>query len=171
MTTETPSCAAAPQAGVAAPATQVSHSNYCCGSGDHSVTGQREALPLRAEHRKSIFIKANRFLFVAKNSSCDSGPCENGGTCVGGGDAFTCICKDGWEGPTCAQGTSLLEHVPCSCSDVMDGRDGKNLFTSADKSRQLFRFIAACVKKSKLCVWFGFKSLEPTWSPCYLVPS
>lgn len=41
--------------------------------------------------------------FLAKNSTCDSGPCENGGTCVGGGDAYTCICKDGWEGPTCSQ--------------------------------------------------------------------
>lgn len=39
----------------------------------------------------------------AKNSTCASGPCLNGGTCVGGGDTFTCICKDGWEGATCAQ--------------------------------------------------------------------
>uniref|UniRef100_A0A3B3VLV2 Protein jagged-2-like n=1 Tax=Poecilia latipinna TaxID=48699 RepID=A0A3B3VLV2_9TELE len=34
---------------------------------------------------------------TAKNSTCDSDPCENGGTCVGG-ELFTCICKDGWEG-------------------------------------------------------------------------
>lgn len=39
----------------------------------------------------------------AKNSTCASSPCVNGGTCVGGGDTFTCICKDGWEGPTCSQ--------------------------------------------------------------------
>lgn len=47
----------------------------------------------------------SRFCFLAMNSTCDSGPCENGGTCVGSGDAFTCICKDGWEGPTCTQST------------------------------------------------------------------
>lgn len=45
-------------------------------------------------------------VFAAQNSSCDLGPCENGGTCVGGGDVFTCICKDGWEGPTCTQSRS-----------------------------------------------------------------
>lgn len=39
----------------------------------------------------------------AKNSTCASNPCSNGGTCVGGGDTFTCICKEGWEGATCEQ--------------------------------------------------------------------
>lgn len=63
---------------------------------------------------KTFLWKGIIFVFVAKNSTCDSGPCENGGTCVGGGDAFTCICKDGWEGPTCAQSASLLKLLPCS---------------------------------------------------------
>lgn len=39
----------------------------------------------------------------AKNSSCLPNPCENGGTCVVTGDSFTCVCKEGWEGPTCTQ--------------------------------------------------------------------
>lgn len=65
------------------------------------------------EQRKHLHLKES-FFFTAKNSTCDSGPCQNGGTCVGGGDAFTCICKDGWEGPTCAQSTSLSAILSCS---------------------------------------------------------
>ncbi|KAG8514465.1 Protein jagged-2 [Galemys pyrenaicus] len=38
---------------------------------------------------------------AAKNSSCLPNPCVNGGTCVGSGDSFSCICRDGWEGRTC----------------------------------------------------------------------
>lgn len=44
------------------------------------------------------------FLCSAKNSSCLPNPCENGGTCVvAGGESFTCVCKEGWEGATCTQ--------------------------------------------------------------------
>lgn len=37
----------------------------------------------------------------ARNNSCLPNPCLNGGTCVGSGDSFSCICRDGWEGRTC----------------------------------------------------------------------
>lgn len=67
-------------------------------------------------------------MFLAKNSTCDSGPCENGGTCVGGGDAFTCICKDGWKGPTCAQSMSLSELKFMSFR--IESGDGKSLVWS-----------------------------------------
>lgn len=40
---------------------------------------------------------------VARNSSCLPNPCHNGGTCVVNGDSFTCVCKEGWEGPICTQ--------------------------------------------------------------------
>ena len=40
-------------------------------------------------------------LLTAKNSSCLPNPCVNGGTCVGSGASFSCICRDGWEGRTC----------------------------------------------------------------------
>lgn len=43
------------------------------------------------------------FCFVARNSSCLPSPCHNGGTCVVNGDSFTCVCKEGWEGPICTQ--------------------------------------------------------------------
>ncbi|KAG7260084.1 hypothetical protein CRUP_035229, partial [Coryphaenoides rupestris] len=49
-----------------------------------------------------------------QNSSCDSGPCVNGGTCVGSGDAYTCICKDGWEGLTCGQNADDCNPHPCA---------------------------------------------------------
>ena len=39
--------------------------------------------------------------FAASIKACDSSPCHNGGTCVNSGDSFTCICKDGYEGPLC----------------------------------------------------------------------
>lgn len=67
---------------------------------------------------------------TAKNSTCASSPCFNGGTCVGGGDTFTCICKEGWEGPTCDQSRFLYvalhgtqkslfkAHISCVWCDV-----------------------------------------------------
>lgn len=80
---------------------------------------------VECDHRPAVRIKAFPekvklvffFFYLAKNSTCDSGPCENGGTCVGGGDAFTCICKDGWEGPTCAQSMSLSQ-LACMLENV-----------------------------------------------------
>lgn len=47
-------------------------------------------------------------VFKAKNSSCIPNPCMNGGTCVGSGDSFSCICKEGWEGRTCTQSKASL---------------------------------------------------------------
>lgn len=49
------------------------------------------------------------FFFSAKNSSCLPNPCENGGTCVVTGESFTCVCKEGWEGPTCTQSKCSLK--------------------------------------------------------------
>lgn len=60
----------------------------------------------------------------AKNSSCLPNPCENGGTCVVTGESFTCVCKEGWEGPTCTQSKWSL-----SC-----GRAGHLLLLNHDKS-------------------------------------
>lgn len=57
-------------------------------------------------------LKPNFFspLFLsAKNSSCLPNPCENGGTCVVTGESFTCVCKEGWEGPTCTQSKCSLK--------------------------------------------------------------
>lgn len=36
---------------------------------------------------------------------CNPNPCENGGTCVVGGDNYTCICPDGFFPPDCKPGT------------------------------------------------------------------
>ena len=48
-----------------------------------------------------LFLLSFSDSFAAKNSSCLPNPCVNGGTCVGSGDSFSCICRDGWEGRTC----------------------------------------------------------------------
>lgn len=47
---------------------------------------------------------------VAVNGSCESSPCQNGGTCVLDGNTYGCICKDGWEGATC----SISESIQCT---------------------------------------------------------
>lgn len=47
----------------------------------------------------------------AKNSNCAPNPCLNGGTCVGSGDSFSCICKEGWEGRTCTQSKFPPTHL------------------------------------------------------------
>lgn len=64
------------------------------------------------------------FCVSAKNSSCLPNPCENGGTCVVTGESFTCVCKEGWEGPTCTQSKWSL-----SCR-----RGGHLLLLNQDKS-------------------------------------
>ena len=48
----------------------------------------------------TIYPLLHSFL-AASIKACDSSPCHNGGTCVNSGDSFTCICKDGYEGPLC----------------------------------------------------------------------
>ncbi|PWA29810.1 hypothetical protein CCH79_00007720, partial [Gambusia affinis] len=62
---------------------------------------------------------------ATQNSTCDSDPCENGGTCVGG-EPFTCICKDGWEGPTCSQNIDDCNPHPCYNGGICV--DGVNWF-------------------------------------------
>lgn len=47
------------------------------------------------------------FCLTARNSSCLPSPCHNGGTCVVNGESFTCVCKEGWEGPICTQSECL----------------------------------------------------------------
>ncbi|KAB0398852.1 hypothetical protein E2I00_006046, partial [Balaenoptera physalus] len=61
----------------------------------------------------------------AKNSSCLPNPCVNGGTCVGSGDSFSCICRDGWEGRTCTHNIDECQSSPCAygatCVDEING--------------------------------------------------
>ncbi|CAI9734458.1 protein jagged-1b-like isoform X3 [Octopus vulgaris] len=45
--------------------------------------------------------------------SCDSNPCQNGGTCVNSGDSFTCFCKEGFEGNVCEQNINDCYPFPC----------------------------------------------------------
>lgn len=41
-------------------------------------------------------------------NDCASSPCQNGGTCIDGINAFQCFCTDGWEGRLCDAGEQRL---------------------------------------------------------------
>lgn len=43
-------------------------------------------------------------------NECNQFPCENGGTCMNNDGSFTCICKEGWDGPTCQNGTFFFNN-------------------------------------------------------------
>lgn len=58
-------------------------------------------------NRTNTKLHAHLSSSAAMNNTCDSQPCANGATCVGGGGTFTCICKDGWEGPTCTESKTM----------------------------------------------------------------
>lgn len=94
-TAATPSAARALQAGRAAPAPSVS-------TLPRPAASPSPRLPAPAMLGVYPGITPSPLsLLAAKNSSCVPNPCVNGGTCVGSGDSFSCICRDGWEGRTC----------------------------------------------------------------------
>ena len=41
------------------------------------------------------------YRFALDINECSSGPCQNGGTCTDGVNAYTCRCTPGWEGDVC----------------------------------------------------------------------
>lgn len=47
-------------------------------------------------------------------NECNQFPCENGGTCINNQGSFTCICKEGWDGPTCQNGKFFNKYM-CTC--------------------------------------------------------
>lgn len=104
MTTETVSAAPAHPDGAGAHATRVSRCFY-------------RLIPAVSQ-TVSLSVSFSHLSLSAKNSTCASSPCLNGGTCVGGGDTFTCICKDGWEGPTCAQSESFCPFTLPVCTPL-----------------------------------------------------
>ncbi|CAG03764.1 unnamed protein product, partial [Tetraodon nigroviridis] len=53
------------------------------------------------------------FVLQPRTAHATRVPATTGGTCVGGSDAFTCVCKDGWEGPTCTQNVDDCNPHPC----------------------------------------------------------
>lgn len=45
--------------------------------------------------------------FPTDYDECGNSPCQNGGTCINNDGSFTCICKAGWEGRECQNGTNF----------------------------------------------------------------
>lgn len=61
------------------------------------------------------------FLLPAKNNACKPNPCKNGATCVNTGTTFTCVCREGFEGPHCERDINDCLSSPCyngaKCTD------------------------------------------------------
>ena len=41
---------------------------------------------------------------------CEPNPCGNGGTCTNSDEGARCACKDGYYGPNCYHGKTLVFH-------------------------------------------------------------
>lgn len=49
---------------------------------------------------------------------CAGMPCQNGGTCVDGANAYSCDCPDGFEGTDCEIVSDPCEVNPCQNADA-----------------------------------------------------
>lgn len=43
----------------------------------------------------------------SRSSPCDSNPCQNGGQCLDEGNAYQCLCKEGFSGTNCELGIGV----------------------------------------------------------------
>ena len=41
-------------------------------------------------------------------NECDSNPCENGGVCTNGRNAYSCACQGSWNGTNCEKGIKIM---------------------------------------------------------------
>ncbi|XP_067115231.1 protein jagged-1b-like isoform X2 [Osmerus mordax] len=57
-------------------------------------------------------------------NDCESGPCQNGGTCIDKVSLYQCICAEGWEGPNCENNIDDCSKSPChncgTCRDLVN---------------------------------------------------
>jgi hypothetical protein len=97
---EMPSPVTVPRSSKAAHVNSVSHFYFMCLylREKKIIFDNTEKKCLKRNFQK---LKFSRSSTTASIKACDSSPCHHGGTCVNSGDSFTCICKDGYEGPLC----------------------------------------------------------------------
>lgn len=50
---------------------------------------------------------------AAKMQACMSSPCLNGATCINNGDLYSCVCREGFEGPRCQRDINECSSQPC----------------------------------------------------------
>ena len=53
-------------------------------------------------------VESCSIIIVFISDDCLSAPCENGGTCKDGNNAYTCVCESGYVGPNCALTSKLI---------------------------------------------------------------
>jgi hypothetical protein len=70
---------------------------------------------------------------VQPDDDCASDPCLNGGTCVDGDDAYTCDCKDGYDGDDCE--TNIDDCAGVTCENEGTCVDGVATHTCACTNR------------------------------------
>lgn len=92
------------------------------------ATSVSAANRMRMQPEEGLNVTFSHFLsiFPAKSSACKSSPCQNGATCLNTGDYYSCICKEGFEGPHCQHDVDDCSPQPC----LNGGRcvDGVNWF-------------------------------------------
>ena len=77
--------------------------NYTCSCQEHGVGG---AVDPFCAHCKDGYGGDD-----CSKKVCDSSPCQNGGVCYGGDDAYQCFCKNGFTGNDCL--VYICSSVPC----------------------------------------------------------
>ncbi|XP_033759839.1 uncharacterized protein LOC117342008 [Pecten maximus] len=73
------------------------------------------------------FAFINNFLVeISKfdGDECLSDPCFHGGSCVDNIQSFSCVCKDGWTGPTCLLDKNECDDTPCANGGMCNNTQG-----------------------------------------------
>lgn len=73
-------------------------------------------------------------LYPTDVDECASDPCENGGTCVDGMNSYTCMCPDGYTGPTCGISKLVFEQTVHQTKLLIPEEDSTK---SLDKQKKL----------------------------------
>ncbi|XP_060069356.1 uncharacterized protein LOC132549433 [Ylistrum balloti] len=78
---------------------------------------------LRLAFINNFLVEISKF----DGDECLSDPCYNGGSCIDGIQSFSCVCTDGWTGPTCLIDKNECYDNPCWNGGICNNTDGSFL--------------------------------------------